>query len=124
MVYKEKEKRTQIEAIIQEAEAEVKHEIVTTDEIKVKATKGLYFHQEIAKTEAREVEPRIIMKKMIKRKETFFQKEGQLQKYLKSSKSQLMGIIVMLDSQSMNIIKYTLFLRYNLVKTTKMKMCK
>ena len=54
----------------------MKLEIVTTDEIKVKALKGLYFHQEITKTEAQEVKPRIIVKNMIKIKETFFQKVG------------------------------------------------
>ena len=36
--------------------------IYATDEIKVKALKGLYFHQEIAKTEAQEVKPKIIVK--------------------------------------------------------------
>ena len=71
---KRKKTRYQIETIIQEAEAEVKLEIVTTDEIKVKALKGLYFHQKVTKTEAQEVKPRIIVKTMIKRKETFFQK--------------------------------------------------
>ena len=48
----------QIEAIIQEVEAEVKLEIVTTGEIKVKALKGLYFHQEITRAKAQEVKPR------------------------------------------------------------------
>ena len=67
----------QIEAIIQEAEAEVKLEIVTTDEIKVKTLKGFYFHQEITRTEAQEVKPRIFLKNMINIKETFFQKVGQ-----------------------------------------------
>ena len=48
----------QIETIIQEVEAEVKLEIVTTGEIKVKALKGLYFYQEITKAKAQEVKPR------------------------------------------------------------------
>ena len=74
----------QIEAINQKTEAEAKLEIVITDEIKVKALKGLYFHQEITKTEGQEVKPRIIVKNMIKIKETFFQKVG-LQKNLKPS---------------------------------------
>ena len=65
---KRKKTRYQIETIIQEAEAEVKLEIVTTDEIKVKALKGLYFHQKVTKTEAQEVKPRIIVKTTIKRK--------------------------------------------------------
>ena len=77
---KGKKTRHQIETIIQEAEVEVKLEIATMDKIKVKALKGLYFHQEITKTEAQEVKPRIIVKNMIKIKETFFQKVGQLQK--------------------------------------------
>ena len=80
---KGKKTRHQIEAIVHEAE--VKIEIVTTDETKVKALKGLYFHQEITKTEAQEVKPRIIVKNMIKGKETFFQKVAQLQKHLKPS---------------------------------------
>ena len=75
----------QIETIIQEAKVEVKLEIVITDEIKVKALKELHFHQEITKTEAQEVKPRIIVKNMIKRKETFFQNVGKLQKNLKPS---------------------------------------
>ena len=82
---KGKETRHQIESIIHEAEAEMKLEVVTTDEIKVKALKGLYFHQEITKTEAQEVKPRIMVKNMIKEKETFFKKLGQLQKNLKPS---------------------------------------
>ena len=41
---KGKKTRHQIEAIIHKAEAEVKLKIVPTDEIKVKALKGLYFH--------------------------------------------------------------------------------
>ena len=82
---KGKKTRHQIEAIIQEAEAEVKIEIVTTDKIKVKALKELYFHQKVTKTEAQKVKPRIIMKSMIKRNETFFQKVGRLQKNLKPS---------------------------------------
>ena len=101
-----------------------KFETVTTDEIKVIALKGLYFHQEITKTEAQEVKPRLIVKNMIKRKETFFQMVGQLQKNLKPSQSQLMGIIEMLDLQSKNIMRYTLFLRHNSAKTTKVKMYK
>ena len=82
-----KRKKTghQLETIIQEAKGEVKLEIVITDEIKVKALKELYFHQEITKTEAQEVKPRIIVKNMIKRKETFFRKVGKLQKNLKPS---------------------------------------
>ena len=75
----------QIETIIQEAKVEVKLEIVITDEIKVKALKELHFHQEITKTEVQEVKPRIIVKNMIKRKETFFQNVGKLQKNLKPS---------------------------------------
>ena len=35
-----------------------------------------------------------------------------------------MGIIEMLDLQSKNIMEYVLFLRVNLIKTTKVKMCK
>ena len=62
----------QIEAIIHEAEAGVKLEILTPDKIKTKALKGMYFHQEITKTEAQEITARIILKSMIKRKETFF----------------------------------------------------
>ena len=42
-----KKTRHQIEAIIQKAEAEVKLEITTTDEIKVKALKRLYFHLKV-----------------------------------------------------------------------------
>ena len=80
---KRKENKTLIEAILHEAE--VKLEIVTTDQIQVEALKGLYFHQEITKTEPLEVKPRIIVKNMIKRKETFFQKVAQLQKNLKPS---------------------------------------
>ena len=74
---KGKKTRHQKEAIIQEVEAEVKLEIITADEIKVKALKGLHFHKKTTKTDAQEVKPRIIVKKMIKRKETFFQKVGQ-----------------------------------------------
>ena len=62
----------QIEAIMHKAEAGVKLEILTPDEIKTKALKGMYFHQEITKTKAQEITPRIILKSMIKRKETFF----------------------------------------------------
>ena len=80
---KGKKTRHQIEAIVHEAEGKL--ETVTTDEIKVIALKGLYFHQEITKTEAQEVKPRLIVKNMIKRKETFFQMVGQLQKNLKPS---------------------------------------
>ena len=54
--------------VIQEAEAEVKLEI---HETKVKVLKGLHFHQELTKIETQEVKPRIIVKSMIKRKETF-----------------------------------------------------
>ena len=83
---KETEQDThQIEAIIQEAEVELKLEIVTTNEMKKKALKELYFHQKVTKTEAQEVKPRKIVKNMIKRKETFFQKVEQLQKNLKPS---------------------------------------
>ena len=64
---KGKKIRNQMEALIQETEAEAKVEIVTTDMIKVKALKGLYFHQEITKTEAQEIKPRIIVKNMRKR---------------------------------------------------------
>ena len=87
MIGLKKGKKTghQIETIIQEAKVEVKLEIVITDEIKVKALKELHFHQEITKTEAQEVKPRIIVKNMIKRKETFFQNVGKLQKNLKPS---------------------------------------
>ena len=63
---KRKEHKTLIEAILHKAE--VKLEIVTTDQIKVEALKGLYFHQEITKTEPLEVKPRIIVKNMMKRK--------------------------------------------------------
>ena len=77
---KGKKTRHQIEAIAHEAK--VKLEIVTTDEITVKALKGLFFHQVTTKTEAQKVKPRLILKNM-KRKETFFQKVGQLQKNLK-----------------------------------------
>ena len=54
MLELEKGKKTkhQIEAIIHEAEAGVKLEILTPDEIKTKALKGLYFLQEITNTEA------------------------------------------------------------------------
>ena len=90
---------------------------------KVKALTGLYFYQEITKTEAQKVKPRIIVKN-VKRKETFFQKVGQLQKNLKPSQSQLMGIIEMLDAQSKNIMRYTLFLRHNSAKMTRVKMHK
>lgn len=50
----EKGKKTkhQIEAIIRETEAGVKLEILTPDERKIKALKGLYFLQEITNTEA------------------------------------------------------------------------
>ena len=77
---KGKETRHQIEAIIHEAEAELKLEILTKDEIKVKALKGLYFQQEITKIEAKQVTPRVFVKNMIKTKENFFQKIGKLQK--------------------------------------------
>ena len=45
--------------------------------------KGLYFHQEITKTEAQEVIPRKVLKNMIKTKKAFSQKVGQLPKNLK-----------------------------------------
>ena len=80
---KGKKTRHQIEAIIHEAEAELKLEILTIDEIKVKALKGLYFHQEITKIEAKQVTLRIFVKNMIKTKEKYFQKIGKLQKKLK-----------------------------------------
>ena len=82
---RKKKNKTPNRAIIQEVESEVKPKIVTTDEIKVKALKRLYFHLEITKTEAQEVKLRIIAKNMIKREETFFQKVGQLQKNLTPS---------------------------------------
>ena len=83
----ERRKKTehQTEAIIQETDAKVKLEIVASDQIKVKALKELDYHQAIVETEAQKVKPRIIMKSMIRRKETFFQKEGHLQKHLKPS---------------------------------------
>ena len=86
--------------IIQEAEAVVKPEIVTT-------LKGLYFHQEITKTEAQEGNPRIIVKNMIKRKETFFQKVGQLWKNFKPSSSQLMGRLAEQEHNEVHIIPET-----------------
>ena len=72
----------QIEAIIQEAEAEVKLEIVTTDEIKVKALKGFYFHQEITRTEAQKVKRRIFLKNMINIKEHFSKRWDNVRKIL------------------------------------------
>ena len=93
--------------IIQEAEAEVKPEIVTT-------LKELYFHQEISKTEAQDGKPRIIVKNMIKRKEKFFQKVEKFQTILITTNGKTRRARTL----------YTLFLRYNLVKTTKVKMCK
>ena len=77
----------------------------TPSETKTKALKGLYFHQEITKTEAQEIIPRIIVKNTLKRKETFFQRVGQLQENLKPLKSQLIGKIEMLESQSKKIIR-------------------
>ena len=47
-------------------------EILTTADIKVKALKGLYFRQEITKIEAQDITSRIMVKNVIKRKETFF----------------------------------------------------
>ena len=82
---KGKKTKHEIEAIINEAEAEVKLEILTTDKIKVKALKGLYFHQEITKTEAQEITPTRIVKIIIKRNGTFFLNVGRLQKNLKPS---------------------------------------
>ena len=79
---KRKKNKTPNRAIIQEVESEVKLKIVTTDEINVKALKRLYFHLEITKKEAQEVKLRIIVKNMIKREETFFEKVGQPQKNL------------------------------------------
>ena len=72
--------RHQIEAIIHEVEAELKLKILTKDEIKVKALKGLYFQQQITKIEAKQVTPRVFVKNMIKTKENFFQRVGKLQK--------------------------------------------
>ena len=72
--------RHQIEAIIHEVEAELKLKILTKDEIKVKALKGLYFQQQITKIEAKQVTPMVFVKNMIKTKENFFQKVGKLQK--------------------------------------------
>ena len=82
---KRKRTRDQIQAIIHEAKSEVKLEILTLNEIKIKVLKGFYYHQEITKTKAQEITPRIIVKNTIKRKETYFQKIDQLQKTLRSS---------------------------------------
>ena len=82
---KGKKTKHEIEVIINEAEAEVKLEILTTDKIKVKALRGLYFHQEITKTEAQELTPTRIVKIIIKRNGTFFLNVGRLQKNLKPS---------------------------------------
>ena len=114
----------QIEAIIQEGEAEVKLEIATTDEIKVKASKGLYFHQKITKTEAQEVKPRIIVKKHNQNKRNIFPKGRTTSEKFETIVITTNGIIKMLDSLRKNIMKYTLFLRHNLIKTAKVKMCK
>ena len=89
-----------LELYIQEAEAEVKPEIVTT-------LKGLYFHQEITKTEGQEGKPRIIVENMIKRKETFFRKVEQLRKNLKPSSSQLMGRLAEQEHNEVHIIPET-----------------
>ena len=59
-------------AIIYKGEARVRFEILTPEDIKAKALKLLYFHQEITKTEAQEITPKIIIKKRIKRKDVFF----------------------------------------------------
>ena len=75
----------------------MKSEIVT-------ALKGLHFHQEITKTEAQEGKPRIIVKNMIKRKETFFQKVGQLRKNFKPSSPQLMGRLAEQEHNEVHII--------------------
>ena len=64
--------KKQIEATIHEAETGGKIEILTLDEIKTKALKVLHFYQEITKTEALEITPRIILKTTIKRTKTFF----------------------------------------------------
>lgn len=68
---KGKKTKHQRDAIIQETEAGEKLEILILVKIKAKAQKGLYFHQEITKTEAQEVTPRINVENTIKRKETF-----------------------------------------------------
>ena len=59
--------------------------MIRTDEIKVKTLTGLYLHQEITKTESQEVKSKIIVKDIIKNKEKFLKKVGQLQKNLKAS---------------------------------------
>ena len=59
--------------------------MIRTDEIKVKTPTGLYLHQEITKTESQEVKSKIIVKDIIKNKEKFLKKVGQLQKNLKAS---------------------------------------
>ena len=66
-IEKRKETRHQIEAIIYEAKAEVKLEILTLGEVKAKTMKGLHFYQEITKTEAQEITPRTIVKKKEKK---------------------------------------------------------
>ena len=63
----------------------MKFEMIRTDEIKVKTLTGLYLHQEITKTESQEVKSKIIVKDIIKNKEKFLKKVGQLQKNLKAS---------------------------------------
>ena len=63
----------------------MKLEMIRTDEIKVKTLTGLYLHQEITKTESQEVKSKIIVKDIIKNKEKFLKKLGQLQKNLKAS---------------------------------------
>ena len=63
----------------------MKLEMIRTDEIKVKTLTGLYLHQEITKTESQEVKSKIIVKDIIKNKEKFLKKVGQLQKNLKAS---------------------------------------
>ena len=106
------ETRHQIVTIIHEAEAEVKLEIVTTDDINVKALKGSYFNQEIIKTEAQEVKPRIIVKNMNKRKTT-------------SKELETIDITTNVNNRKKNnMMRYALFLRHNSVKTAKVKMCK
>ena len=81
---KGKKTKHEIEAIIREAEAKVKLEILATGKIKVKILKGLYFHQQTNKTKLQEITLRIMVINMIKRKETFFRKIGQLQKKIET----------------------------------------
>ena len=64
---KRKKKKHEIETLIHEAETEVKLEILTPGKVKAKTLKGFYFQQDLTKTKAREITPRIIVKNMIKR---------------------------------------------------------